>query len=572
MGFDDDLYNFSRRLRLKYHFKDIKNTDKSIVIPPSTFTPAPNKCMELETIVNKLKNLTVRVKHVPDNIKELRPALKSLVEKTRNNDIVIKSADKGDITVIMSADYYLNMCMKELRKTEYYQIIGENDPSDRVMKAVIDFADNYQHILTPKEYNYLVGKKYSMAHFYMLPKLHKSRFLNETLGRSSYVWLKDFNEDIEGRPIVGGSCFYTSGLSEMVDIILKPVVSQLPQLLRDSFDLLGDAIQDGVPVDAVLSSCDIKALYTNISIDLAIRAIDYWITKYEQSLPIFQRFTKNFVLNALLIILQFNYFMFNDFYIKQIKGFAMETKAAVNCANLTVGFLEVTMFDLLPTVYPADFVDFIVRNYFRLLDDVLHLWLSQFDISQFYKIFDELDPDLQFIFSALCKEKDFLDINFKIVDTKLLTDIYYKPTDSHNYLHYQSCHPQHTRDNIALSLAKRIVKIVSDNRDEALADLERHLVRQGHPSTNISYAFSRTFTPKPSTPTNAIVFTSTYNPTHAYDKRVLRDLFAGINSPGMCKAFGNTKVVLVPANLILSSSSWSDPDSVCHVSHVLVGQ
>ena len=47
----------------------------------------------------------------------------------------------------------------------------------------------------------------------------------------------------------------------------------------------------------------------------------------------------------------------NDFYIKQVKGFAMGTKAAVNCANLTVGYLEVTMFDLLPTVYPTDFVD-----------------------------------------------------------------------------------------------------------------------------------------------------------------------------------------------------------------------
>ena len=332
----------------------------------------------------------------------------------------------------------------------------------------------------------------------------------------------------------------------MVDIILKPIIEQIPHLLRDSYDLLGrlgNMIREGVPAGAVLSTCDIKALYTNISLDLAIRSIDYWITRYEQSLPIFQRFSKNFVLNALSIILQFDYFMFNDFYIKQIKGFAMGTKAAVNCANLTVGYLEVTMFDMLPTIYPNDFVDFIIRNYFRFLDDIFNLWLEDFDITLFHSVFDELDPDLKFIFSALNAEQNFLDINFKIVDKNLLIDIYYKPTDSHNYLNYGSCHPQHTRDNIALSLAKRIVRIVGENREQALDDLHKHLTRQGHPTERILHAFSRTFQPKKPKTTAPLVFTSTYNPQHSYDNRVLKDLFADIRTPEMRKPFGNTAVV-----------------------------
>ena len=39
----------------------------------------------------------------------------------------------------------------------------------------------------------------------------------------------------------------------------------------------------------------------------------------------------------------------------------------------------------------------------------------------------------------------FLDVLVKKQDTKLMTDIYYKSTDTHQYLHFNSCHPNHTK-------------------------------------------------------------------------------------------------------------------------------
>ena len=379
----------------------------------------------------------------------------------------------------------------------------------------------------------------------MLPKLHKSEFLNSTLGGSEYLHLTDFDQKIEGRPIVGGPCYFTSGLSEMVDIILKPIVLLLPQILRDSFDLL-ERTDSTVVGHVLLGSCDIKSLYTNISKDLALKSIDYWISEYGDSVPTFQRFSKVFVLNALAIILDFNYFMFNDIYVKQIKGFAMGTKAAVNCANLTVGFLELRMFSLLPTVYPQDVVDFIIRNYFRFLDDIMYQWLADFDITHFYEIFENLDPDLNFIFSNLSSEENFLDINFKIVNNVLVMNLYHKPTDSHNYLNYNSSHPQHTRDNIALSLAKRIVRIVSENRDSCLETLKQQLIMRDHPVESINYAFSKVFQPKrqPSDNNNIVVFTSTYNPKHRYDKRVIKNITRNITSGVMREVFGETKIIM----------------------------
>ena len=76
----------------------------------------------------------------------------------------------------------------------------------------------------------------------------------------------------------------------------------------------------------------------------------------------------------------------------------METKFAVFGSNLVVAYEEVKMLALLPQLYPQDFVDFFIRNYFRFLDDVFHKWLDNFDIEPFYSMINNLDPHLKFIF------------------------------------------------------------------------------------------------------------------------------------------------------------------------------
>ena len=97
-------------------------------------------------------------------------------------------------------------------------------------------------------------------------------------------------------------------------------------------------------------------------------------------------------------------------------------------SNLTVACSEEKMFAILPQIYPKDFVDFFIRNYFRFLDDVFYTWLIQ-DLfkmaiqTNLYKIMNEIDLDLQFIFEELTRNINFLDINLKIINNKLYFDI-----------------------------------------------------------------------------------------------------------------------------------------------------
>ena len=91
---------------------------------------------------------------------------------------------------------------------------------------------------------------------------------------------------------------------------------------------------------------------------------------------------------------------------------------------------------------------------------------------------------------------NFLNIHLRIVDKTLVFDIYYKQTNSFNYLTNSSCHPIHTKNNIAPSLAKRIINIISDNREKRLSELKKHLIERNHPSEIIDYAFTKFFQQK----------------------------------------------------------------------------
>ena len=57
--FNNDLYDYTRKLRLRYHFRNSNIVDPSIVKLPSTYTPPPNEDAELERIIHNIKNTSL---------------------------------------------------------------------------------------------------------------------------------------------------------------------------------------------------------------------------------------------------------------------------------------------------------------------------------------------------------------------------------------------------------------------------------------------------------------------------------------------------------------------------------
>ena len=192
-------------------------------------------------------------------------------------------------------------------------------------------------------------------------------------------------------------------------------------------------------------------------------------------------------------MLKFNYFYIKKSFSHQIKGTA-RAKFVVAGSNLVVAYKEIKSFSLLPQAYTQNVVGFLFQNYFICLDDIFRKQVENFIIKQFYHLINSLDEHLKFIFENPSRTLNFLDIQLKIVNSISVFGIYYEPTNSFDYLSCScSCHPSHTKNNIGLSLAYRIINIATDNKEKRLSKLEKHLVERNHPPEIIGYTFTKCF-------------------------------------------------------------------------------
>ena len=75
-----------------------------------------------------------------------------------------------------------------------------------------------------------------------------------------------------------------------------------------------------------------------------------------------------------------------------------------------------------------------------------------------------------------------MDVTVSLIDGQIETDLYVKPTDSHQYLHSSSCHPYHCKKSIPYSQALRLNRICSKNNffDIHCNNLEKWLSERGY--------------------------------------------------------------------------------------------
>ena len=153
----------------------------------------------------------IKMKKTTDNISSLRNGLNSLIKRTTENAIVIKTADKESIITAMSPELYLNVCESLLRNEEYYESIQDNDPSPLLKNRIVAYAKKYKNLLTRNEYKTLTQKTFKISNFYMLPILHKSKESNDIIMAKNSEYINvDKILTIQGRPIVAGPCYHTS--------------------------------------------------------------------------------------------------------------------------------------------------------------------------------------------------------------------------------------------------------------------------------------------------------------------------------------------------------------------------
>ena len=106
-------------------------------------------------------------------------------------------------------------------------------------------------------------------------------------------------------------------------------------------------------------------------------------------------------------------------------------------------------------------------------------------LQQFLNTLNEHNSTIKFTANWSSEEVTFLDTRVYIKGLNIETDLYVKPTDTHQYLHIESCHPQHCKYSILYSQALRLHRICSaqENLLKRCEELKEHLSRRGYPDT-----------------------------------------------------------------------------------------
>ena len=192
----------------------------------------------------------------------------------------------------------------------------------------------------------------------------------------------------------------------------------------------------------------------------------------------------------------------------------------------------------------------------RYLDDCFIYWDTRLGpVTQLHNMLNELHHNIKFTIETNDQRMNFLDITMMVQKKKVITDMYYKPTDTHNYVPFNSTHPKHILKNIPYNLARRLCTIVDSKKtlNMRMKELQETLAHLGYPQNLIENGFKkakaipqeelRTAKEKSSNE-NLLTFVSTYNPRNPNFFPIIKESISILNaSPKLKNKLQNTKLI-----------------------------
>ena len=139
--------------------------------------------------------------------------------------------------------------------------------------------------------------------------------------------------------------------------------------------------------------------------------------------------------------------------------------------------------------YNQEEISMIVKAFLRYVDDGFIFWPVTLDINIFIRILNNLHPKIKYtvergIVNDNSESINFLDIKVTLHHLRTIeTELYYKETNNHHYLEYNSFHAQHVKDNIPYNFFKKIIVFTSDSAKEKIEieKMKTWLLRSGYP-------------------------------------------------------------------------------------------
>ena len=495
-----DIQAFKRKLRLDlyHHRKKSNNKEKEVEEkdeeeqdipnypwhPKSSFEPPSGMNLALERFLDKLEQDLMdpgNEKKVKDNLShEERQALYDLSKwnKVREEEIMIRVQDKGSRIVIEEKERYKQKMLQYLEDTNTFRE-DEEDQSEEYQKEVKQWVEKWKDSISEEEQVWIQKETVNPGKVYGNIKTHKDN--------KAY------------RHIISTKGTAVENLARWLEIQLKDLARAHPAFLQDTKDFLSyieQRNQEDGPFDKEkiwLISRDIVNYYPSCNTDMCIEAVGQLLdTRTENNPP------KECILDALKITMKSNNCEFLGRHFTQIEGATIGGPESASVTDI-FGAIHIDK-KIMENVIQDD------EDWKRYRDDSWSISTNTSKEREEDKTrwmnYNVVKDKIKFTMEASQKQLVFLDteINVKQVDDEkiiLVSDMYSKETDTHQYLSPLSCHPQNQTENIPLTVANRIRCNCSDNAEDdsifksRLVEYKAYLMKSGHPERKIDEAFSK---------------------------------------------------------------------------------
>ena len=303
---------------------------------------------------------------------------------------------------------------------------SENILTDFVEKSNTMFKNlRRKGVISEKELKYFLfeyNKATNLGKLYLLRKTHKHL------------------KNVPGRPIISNCGTPTEKASEFLDHHHKPVMQSGWSYIKDSGDFLKKIKNVGnIPENAILVTADVVGLYPNILHNAGLKALSNMLEVREHKAVSTEDLVK-----IASFVLENNYFKFNGDVKKQISGTAIDTKFALPCACIFIDGLK-TKFLQFQSLQPL--------VWFRYINDIFFIWTHGDDkLEKFLDDLNSFDNNIKFRHESSKDNAIFLDLIVNLSKGHLTTDLNVKDTDRHQYLHFNSSHPDQKIDYLQPSI------------------------------------------------------------------------------------------------------------------------
>ena len=121
--------------------------------------------------------------------------------------------------------------------------------------------------------------------------------------------------------------------------------------------------------------------------------------------------------------------------------------------------------------------------WWRYIDDIFRTWEhGEESLKLFFEKINKIHPTTKFTADWSYSSVNFLDVKVMMKDGKIITDLYVKPTYTHQYLDSSSCYAYYCKKSIPYSQDLRLNRICSNNAlyDQICNELEHWLHERGY--------------------------------------------------------------------------------------------